>query len=70
MAETKKPTPADVRATMDLWLHVRDRATTEIIRLRDLCGHENRCEGTCDEGLGKLIITVSCRDCGKFLGDA
>ena len=58
-----------VRDAVDYWLNVRDNATREIMRLRDVCRHESRCEGTRDEGLGRLIVTVSCRDCGKFLGD-
>lgn len=65
----QKATPAVVRAAFEFWMTAKTTAQREIQKLRQLCPHERKEVTTRSDATDQNILTIHCRDCGKWLGD-
>lgn len=67
--ENATTTPAVVRSAFDFWMNAKTTAQQEIQKLRQVCPHENKEVAIRSDETDQNILTVHCRDCGKWLGD-
>ena len=64
--DKKKPTADVAKAAMDFWCEIRTRRRAEIVKLREICPHENKSTTLVSNSDGDAVW-VSCDDCGKTL---